>query len=422
MSIFRNKRVMLGCENFMENHSHIVRGRKVGLITNQTGVDSHLRGLIDLFLKNPDIELVALYAPEHGLKGDVQAGQAIPFSRHDKHDLPIYSLYGQSVEQEFLCDLDVDAQMRSFDTVEEGKIPTIAMVENVDVLVFDIQDVGTRIYTYIATMAYVMRVCAEQAIEFIVLDRPNPINGISMEGPVLEYPEFSSFVGLYPIPVRHGMTVGELALLFNERYLPKKAELTVIPMRGWARAMWFDQTGLPWIPPSPNIPNLLTATVYPGQVFLEGTNISEGRGTATPFELFGAPWIQGSELACNLRELALPGVKFQEVSFTPASSKFMDNVCGGIRLRVEDRQTYQPFCTALHIIQLIKKMHPGKFVFHREYFDTIIGSSSIRRALEKTIQVSEIVQNILPQIEDFCRQRESFLIYGEGEDPKRREL
>jgi len=405
-------RVMLGCENLLKNHLPEIQKKKVGLITNQTGVDHRLRSVVDLFQENPDIDLVALYAPEHGFKGDAQAGHTVPFSQDDKYDLPIHSLYGQSVEADSQSDLDLDQRMRYFDTIEEGKIPNSSEVENVDVMVFDLQDVGTRIYTYIATMAYCMRVCSEMGIEFVVLDRPNPINGFSMEGPVLEYPEFSSFVGVYPIPVRHGMTVGELALMFNECYLPNKAVLTVIPMKGWVRTMWFDQTGLPWVPPSPNMPSLQTATVYPGQVFLEGTNISEGRGTATPFELFGAPWIKGAELAGNLNRLALPGVSFHRTFFTPSFSKFKNILCEGVKLQVENRQTFQPFYTTLHVIQLIKEMWPEEFEFHPDYFDAIVGSSSVRQSLEKNIPAPEIAHSSLAQIQAFSQERESFLLYG----------
>jgi len=195
-------------------------------------------------------------------------------------------------------------------------------------MIFFFLDVGTRIYTYISTMAYAMEACAQNKIEFIVLDRPNPINGLAVEGPILEYPQYSSFVGLYPIPIRHGLTAGELAKLFNQKYLKKKVSLQVIPMQGWQRKMWYDQTGLPWVSPSPNMPTLTTATVYPGQVFLEGTNVSEGRGTTKPFELFGAPWIDGYELTKRLNSLLLPGAAFREAWFTPTFSKWRcSNTC-----------------------------------------------------------------------------------------------
>ncbi len=404
-------KIVLGCENFLARHLDSVRDKRLGLITNPTGVDSHLNSLIDLFHKNPGIDLVALYGPEHGVHGNAQAGKYIPFHKDKKYDLPVFSLYGQSMKSGFGISIDCDEAMRSFDTITDGKLLEDAMIDNVDVLVFDIQDVGTRIYTYIATMAYCMQACAEKGIEFIVLDRPNPINGEMMEGPVLEYPEFSSFVGLYPIPVRHGMTIGELARLFNDRFFPKKVNLNVIPMEGWTRNMWYNQTGLPWISPSPNIPTLETATMYPGQVFLEGTNISEGRGTSKPFEIFGAPWIDGPDLAQKLNALHLPGVRFRETWFSPYFSKFRDTLCSGDQIHILDRDIFQPFMTTIHIIQMVKGMYPEKLQFHARYFDLIIGSSSVRQAIENSNPVDEIIQESSSQIKEFSEQRKSSLLY-----------
>jgi uncharacterized protein YbbC (DUF1343 family) len=232
-----------------------------------------------------------------------------------------------------------------------------------------------------------------------------------MEGPLLEYPEFSSFVGLFPIPIRHAMTIGELAQLFNERFCTKKARLTVIPMIGWKRSMWYDQTSLPWVSPSPNMPTLRTATVYPGQVFLEGTNISEGRGTATPFEIFGAPWIDGQDLTEKLNSLHLQGVKFRETRFTPSFSKFSGKLCNGARISVLDRNIFQPFMTTLHVIKTVKDTYPEQFRFHVEYFDKIIGSSSIRHGIEKGIIVNEIIGEYSFQLEEFSDLRKSYLLY-----------
>ena len=407
----QTEKIILGCENFLTNHLNLVKGKRLGLITNPTGVDSHLNNLIDLFHEDPDIDLVALYGPEHGVRGNAQAGENVPFYREKKYDLPVFSLYGQSMEHDTGMLGDMDEHMRSFDTVETGKVPEDSMIENVDVMVFDIQDIGTRIYTYISTLAYCMEVCAKNGIEFIVLDRPNPINGVIMEGPLLEYPEFSSFVGLFPIPIRHAMTIGELAQLFNERFCTKKARLTVIPMIGWKRSMWYDQTSLPWVSPSPNMPTLRTATVYPGQVFLEGTNISEGRGTATPFEIFGAPWIDGQDLTKNLNRLNLQGVKFRETRFTPSFSKFNGKLCNGAHISVLNRNIFQPFMTTLHVIKTVKDMYPEQFRFHAEYFDKIMGSSSIRHGIEKGIILNEIIGEYSFQLEEFSDQRKSYLLY-----------
>jgi uncharacterized protein YbbC (DUF1343 family) len=404
-------KVILGCENFLENHLDLVRGKRVGLITNPTGVDRKLLSLIDLFYKNPAIDLIALYGPEHGVRGNAQAGEYVPFYRDEKYDLPVFSLYGQSYKRDPGMLRDIDAHMRTFDTVEEGKFPEKSMMGGVDVLVFDIQDVGTRIYTYLATMAYCMQACAEHDLEFIVLDRPNPLNGKDIEGPILEYPEFSSFVGLYPIPVRHGMTIAELAQFFNKRFLKKRANLKVIPMQGWRRELWFDQTSLPWIAPSPNMPTLQTAAVYPGQVFLEGTNISEGRGTEKPFELLGAPWIDGPILTKKINQIDLPGITFSEAWFTPTFSKYNGELCGGTQIHVLDRDIFRPFESSLHIIKIIKDMYPDQFKFHAEYFDKIMGTKLIRHSIEKGMGIEDIAKGYEKQLEEFDKLRRSYLLY-----------
>ena len=410
------KKVKLGIEVFLEKHLDLVEGKRVGLVTNPTGVNSRLETSVDLFYKNPKINLVALYGPEHGVRGNAQAGEYVPFyidTRYDipEYSIPVFSLYGQSLKPAKGMFKDIDEYMRSFDTQKVGKIPEHSMVESIDVLIFNIQDVGTRIYTYVATMAYCMEASAENDIEFIVLDRPNPINGISMEGPLLEYPEYSSFVGLYPVPVRHGMTMGELANYFNDKFLQKKANLTVIPMQGWRREMWHDETSLPWIIPSPNMPALDTATVYPGQVFLEGTNVSEGRGTTKPFELFGAPWIDGYSLTKELNRLNLPGVKFREAWFTPTFSKYKGELCGGAEIHVVDRNQYRSFDSSLFIIKTILEMYPENFKFHTEYFDKIIGTSKIREAIEEGTEVRDIVSIYQEELSRFSKQRESYLLY-----------
>jgi len=409
-------RVKPGVQVFLEKHLDLVKGKRVGLITNPTGTDGLLRSTIDLFLADPAIKLVALYGPEHGVRGDAQAGQYVPFYIDRKYgipeyNLPVFSLYGQSLKPEAGMLKNIDEFMRSFDTKETGKVPEAAMVEGIDVMIFDIQDVGTRVYTYVATMAYAMQAAAENGIEFIVLDRPNPINGADMEGPILEYPAFSSFIGLFPIPERHGMTIGELAGLFNDKFLAHKARLTVVPMERWKREMWFDETGLPWVIPSPNMPTLDTAAVYPGLVALEGTNVSEGRGTTKPFELFGAPWIDGYELTKALNGLGLPGVRFREAWFTPSFSKFQGQLCGGCQVHVTDRDAFRPFAAALHIIKTVRDAYPGKFEFHADYFDQVMGTASVRAALEGGTRVPAILENIRPGLEAFADLRKAYLLY-----------
>jgi uncharacterized protein YbbC (DUF1343 family) len=306
---------------------------------------------------------------------------------------------------------NIDEYMRSFDTKHEGKQVAAGMMQSVDVMVFDLQDVGTRVYTYIATMAYAMQAAADAGIPFVVLDRPNPVSGVAMEGSILEYPQHSSFIGLYPIPLRHGMTAGELARLFNDKFLKTKVKLTVVPMENWSRDEWFDETGLPWVLPSPNLPTLASTTVYPGQVIIEGTNLSEGRGTTKPFEFFGAPWIDGFVLANKLNALKLPGVKFREVWFTPTFSKFSGQQCGGCQLHVTDRAAYQSIATTLTILAAVKELYGNKLEFHAEYFDKVLGTSSVRKALERGEPVDKIVAGFAGGLNTFGKLREPYLLY-----------
>lgn len=404
-------KVKLGVEVFLEKHIDLVKGKRVGLVTNSSGIDSQLTSTIELFYRNPDIDLVALYGPEHGLKGNAQPGEYVPFYVDEKYNIPVFSLYGQSRKPLPGMLKNIDQYMRSFDTLIEGKVPEDSMIESLDVMIFDIQDVGTRIYTYMATMAFCMEACAQSNIEFIVLDRPNPINGNILEGPILEYPEHSTFVGLYPIPVRHGMTAGELAKLYNDKFLSREARLTVIPMKGWKRGMWHDETSLPWIILSPNMPSLQTATVYPGQVFLEGTNISEGRGTTRPFEIFGAPWIESRDLAKKLNNLHLPGIAFRETWFIPTFSKYQGESCGGAQIHILDRNLYRPFEFTLHIITTIKNLYPDEFRFHAEYFDKIMGTSKVREALERDDRVEEIIEGYQAELDRFSEFRKPYLLY-----------
>ncbi len=404
-------RVKTGLEVFAAKRLDLVRGKRVGLITNPTGADASLRSTADILAGLAEIKLVALYGPEHGVRGDAQAGEYVPFYEDRKYHLPVFSLYGQSMKPEPGMLKNIDEYMRSYDTKSEGKMPEKGMVGDIDVMIYDIQDVGTRVYTYIATMAFAMQACAEAGVDFIVLDRPNPIGGVTMEGPVLDYPGSSSYIGLYPIPARFGMTMGELALLFNDRFLERKAKLTVIPMEGWRRTMWFDQTGLPWIIPSPNMPTLETATVYPGQVMFEGTNVSEGRGTTKPFELFGAPWIDGAALAAKLNALGLPGVIFREAWFTPAFSKFQGQLCGGCQLHVTDRALYRPFAAGLHIVKAIRDAYPDKFEFHKDYFDKVMGTPRVREAMESGTDIRAIVEGLEPGLAAFAELRKPYLLY-----------
>jgi len=402
--------VKLGVEVLFEKHPDLLRGKNVGLITNPTGLDSRLDSDIDLFRAH-GVNLVALYGPEHGVRGNAQAGQFVAYYFDGQLKLPVFSLYGQTHKPPPDMMTNIDEYMRSFDTKHEGKQVEAGMMNSVDVMVFDLQDVGTRVYTYIATMANAMQAAADANLPFIVLDRPNPIGGVTMEGPILEYPEYSSFIGLYPIPLRHGMTLGELAQLFNKKFLKKKVKLTVVPMENWTRDEWFDETSLPWVLPSPNLPTPGSTTVYPGQVILEGTNLSEGRGTTKPFEMFGAPWIDGFVLAKKLNELNLPGVKFREVWFTPTFSKFSGQQCGGCQLHVTDRAAYQSVATTLNILSEIKKLYGDKLELHASYFDKVLGNSSVRAALERGEPVEKIIAGCQPGLAEFAKLRAPFLLY-----------
>jgi len=411
--VTKEANVIPGVEVFLQEHLAAFEGKRIGLLTHAAAVDSRLEATAELLRRNPRIRLVALYGPEHGVRGNFQAGEYVPFSVDEKLHLPVFSLYGQTMKPVAGMMKNIDEYMRSFDTDQKGKSPDSGMMKDVDVIVCDLQDVGTRIYTYVATMAYTLQACAENDVEFVVLDRLNPINGLDMEGPVLEYPRFSSPVGLYPVPLRHGMTMGELALLFNAKFLEKKVKLTVIPMKNWKRRQWFDQTLLPWVLPSPNMPTLDTATVYPGQVFFEGTNLSEGRGTTRPFETIGAPWIDGYALSRKMNRLDLPGVRFCEACFTPAFSKFQGERCGGIQRHVVDRTLFRPFSVMLHLLRVIMDDYPKRFAFHSSYFDQIMGTARVREALESSAGVDRILALLEDELRRFAELRKPFLLYDE---------
>ncbi len=400
-----------GVEVLFEKHLDLIRGKRVGLITNPTGVDNRLESSIERFRSQPEVKLVALYGPEHGVRGNAQAGEYVPFYFDDHFQLPVFSLYGQTSKPPADMMTNIDHYMRSFDIRHEGKQVESGMMRSVELMVFDLQDAGTRVYTYIATMAYAMQAAAEADIPFVVLDRPNPIGGEILEGPLLEFPRHSSFIGLYPIPLRHGMTSGELARLFNDRFLPKKVKLIVVPMENWKREQWFDETSLPWVLPSPNLPTLESATVYPGQVILEGTNLSEGRGTTRPFEIFGAPWLDGFLLARELNALNLPGVVFREIWFTPSFSKFQGERCGGCQLHVTNRAAYRPVATTLAVLAAVRKQPGSRLELHADYFDKVMGTCAVREALERGQTAGRIVEGFAPGLAAFEKLRAPYLLY-----------
>ncbi len=387
----KKKSFQLGVEVLLDEQKHLIEGKRVGLITNPTGVDQELNSIVDRLYEDPDVELTALYGPEHGVRGDAQAGEYVEFYIDESTGLPVYSLYGQT------------------------RKPTPEMLENVDVLLFDIQDVGTRFYTYIYTMAYAMEAAAENDIEFIVLDRPNPLGGHKVEGPVLD-PEYASFVGNYPIPLRHGMTVGELATLFNEEF-DINADLTVVEMKKWKRNMYYDDTGLEWVLPSPNMPTLDTAIVYPGAALIEGTNVSEGRGTTKPFELIGAPFVNSKDFAAALNDLELPGVTFRAASFTPTISKHSGTLSHGVQIHIQNEKAFKPIETGLHIVKTLHDMYPDDFEFRAEnsagisFFDNLIGNGWIREAIENGESVKEMEKRWKHDLKEFEKVRRGYLLY-----------
>ena len=383
--------VQPGIEVLLDEYLHLIEGKRVGLITNHTGIDSNGTHIADLLNVAPGVTVAAFFAPEHGLRGDRPAGERIASYVDPDTGVPVHSLYGNTLK------------------------PTPEMLQGIDVLLFDIQDVGTRFYTYIYTMAYAMEAAAEQGIPFIVLDRPNPIGGEIVEGPVLD-PRFSSFVGLYPIALRHGMTVGELALFFNtEQNIG--ADLTVIPMQGWERSMWFEDTGLPWVAPSPNMRYPSTAFVYPGLGLLEGTNVSEGRGTARPFEFIGAPWIDALELYAELEKLNLPGVRFHPLFFTPTTSKYEGQPSQGVAVEVVDRERFRAVTTGLSVISTIMALYPDDFAWRapdrsgRYFFDLLAGTDKIRMLLEWTAPVPNIASVWEDDLTHFQTLRAKYLLY-----------
>ncbi len=384
--------VITGLHRLVNEKGGMLRGKRVGLVTHAAAVTPDLQAAPDALVES-GVALRALFAPEHGLESAEADADPVAHSVHPRFSIPIYSLYG------------------------ETRRPTPAMLNDLDVLVFDMQDVGARFYTYLSTLFHVLTAAGEFGLPVIVLDRPNPINGLAIEGPLLE-PGFESFVGVAPLPVRHGMTMGELARWLNAE-CNLRADLTVIPMEGWRRAMWFDDTGLPWAPPSPAMPHVSTATVYPGACLVEGTTLSEGRGTALPFELIGAPWLDAYGLAQSLNALGLPGVRFRPAQFIPSAGKHAGRLCQGVQVHVVDREALQPVRMGLHLVAACRTMAPGDFAFlpaswegRAPHFDLLMGTSAPRAGLEAGASVAEIVALWRASEQEFHRQRAFALLYA----------
>jgi uncharacterized protein YbbC (DUF1343 family) len=387
--------VQKGIENLIRNPKQWISNERIGLLCNPASVDRHLTSSRQLVNQVFPEQLKALYSPQHGFFAQKQDNM---IESEDIIDpvlqIPVFSLYGKT------------------------RIPDARMFEPIDVLLVDLQDVGTRVYTFIYTLSYCLEAAREYGIRVVILDRPNPLGGLAVEGNCLAA-DCASFVGRYPIPMRHGLTIGELGVLFND-YFKIGCDLAVIPMGGWKRNMLFGDTGLPWVAPSPNLPTPVSTLVYPGQVLWEGTNVSEGRGTAQPFELFGAPYIDVSRILGKLENTKIPGAILRPTVFEPTSNKWQQTACNGFQIHITDPQRYQPYATTLHLLQAMILHHreqfewkapPYEYEFERMPIDLIIGDRSIRQRLEKLEPVDEIESSWQEGLDQFKKISRKFHIY-----------
>jgi len=375
--------------------SNRLKGARVGVVCNHASIDRGFSHVIDRVATCEGVTLAAIFGPQHGFRSDVQDNMVETPHRDDsRRRVPVYSLYSETRE------------------------PTAEMLRGVDVLIVDLQDIGARIYTYIYTMANCMRAAAKHGVNVIVCDRPNPIGGTDIEGAALR-PGWESFVGQFAIPMRHGMTVGELAKLFNDAF-SIGASLEVAKMEGWTREMYVDTTGLPWVMPSPNMPTLDTAIVYPGTVLFEGTMLSEGRGTTRPFELVGAPWIDAERFAAEMNGAGLSGVYFRPAGFEPTFQKHAKQPCGGCQIHVTDRETFKPVITGVALIDMFRRLDPSRFAWRQppyEYehdkmpIDILAGSDALRKQIESAVPVRDIAASWADDEAKFKRLRANYLLY-----------
>ena len=356
-------RVEPGLDTLLGDAARVLSGQRIGLVTNASSVTRALVPTRDALL-DAGVRIVALFGPEHGFSATVADAKPVPSSRDRRTGLPVYSLFGDVYK------------------------PTPAMLEGIDALVYDLQDVGVRFYTFTTTLAFLLEACAEHHLPLIVLDRPNPVTGLMIEGPLME-PQQQTFLGHGPLPLRYGLTLGELAHFYN-RELNIGAALQVVTMRGWNRAHWYDQTDMLWVPPSPGIPHFDTTVVYPGTCLIEGTNVTEGRGTPLPFEIIGAPWIDGEALAAELNAQRLDGVRFRAVEFTPSEWKYPHQLCAGVQVHVTAREALHPVTMGLQLVRTLRDMYPGQFVWRAEHFDSLIGNTSTREQLEHGVKAETI--------------------------------
>ncbi|MFC1811518.1 exo-beta-N-acetylmuramidase NamZ domain-containing protein [Thermodesulfobacteriota bacterium] len=387
--------VQTGLERFVESPTQWISGNRIGLLSNPASVDRQFRHARELIHREFSGKLSALFSPQHGFFAEKQDNM---IESDDMIDpvlkIPVFSLYGQT------------------------RIPTQEMFDRIDTLVIDLQDAGTRVYTFIYTMSHCLEAAKQLGKKVVVLDRPNPISGMLAEGNCLSS-ECVSFVGRYPIPMRHGLTIGELALLFNNHF-GIGCDLEVVPMKGWSRSMFFQDTGLPWVSPSPNLPTPASAMVYSGQVLWEGTNVSEGRGTTQPFELFGAPYIKTEEVISFMGGDSIPGALLRETVFEPTSNKWQGQQCNGFQIHITDPYRFKPYITTLKLIQAVRLHHPEQFEwkqppyeyeFERLPIDLIIGDTEIRRRIEKLEAADEIAESWREDLEEFIKISREFHLY-----------
>ncbi len=389
------KNVQTGLERFVASPPKWIAGNRIGLLCNPASVDRHFHHARDLINRQFPGQLKALYSPQHGFYAEKQDNMVESNDMIDPVlNIPVFSLYGRI------------------------RVPGKKMFDPIDILIVDLQDVGTRVYTFIYTMSHCMEAAKSYGKKVLVLDRPNPVNGAIIEGNCLS-PEYASFVGRYPIPMRHGLTIGELSLLFNNEY-GIGSDLEVVPMKGWNRAMFFRDTGLPWVPPSPNLPAPTSAMVYPGQVLWEGTNVSEGRGTTQPFEIFGAPFIDTDLVLSHLGGNRLPGATLRQIVFEPTSNKWEGDPCNGFQIHITDPNELKPYMTTLRLLQAVSFLHKNHFKwkpppYEYEYkqlpIDLIIGDNEIRQRIEYQDEIDEIEKSWGKDLDRFIKTSRKFHLY-----------
>ncbi len=381
--------VILGLDVLFDEKINLIKNKDIALVTNQSGVDKEGRSNYLKFLEHENVNLKVIFSPEHGLFGEAAAGEKLDYD--ELKDMPqVIRLYGNK------------------------KRPSKNDLKDIDIIVYDVQDVGARFYTYITTLGYVMEVASQAKIKIIVLDRPNPIKGNLIEGPLLNM-DYQSFVGNYPIPIRYGLSIGELAkMMVGEKWIKGAPKLSVIKMKNWKRNQWYDETGLQWIKPSPNIPDLNTALIYPGMCLLEATNINEGRGTDKPFKRFGAPWIDNARLSNRLNEIKMPGVEFKPVTYIPTdidgmaiNPTFKNKICKGIEIKIIDRDIYQSVQIGLNIISILRDEYPNKFVINDKRMISLLGVDELNIFNEMHIDLKTIFPNI-----DFIETSKKYILYN----------